>query len=121
MAATHPFAIVYMDKNKRRCGACVSTKSSVYVKSEAEQQTNNEYCAQIQWQINNEAPDWAYYFQWYYAGNTRTKNWTQCICKYINNPADTIYTEISLQWLTQYKTEHPLSKVSTYTWIVGVS
>ena len=117
--ASHPFALVYMDKSKRRCGACVSKDSTVYVKSESEIGQTNKYYSQIQWQINHEAPDWAYYYQWYYAGNTRTQSYTQCIASFVNNPTDTIFTEIGLKWLTKYKTEHPSSNISTYTWVKG--
>lgn len=73
--AIHAFCLYYYDDAHRRSDPMVGVSTSVFIPSIPEDSgvsagTNHQQ--QISWQIDYEAPSWAKYWRWGYAGNQST-------------------------------------------------
>jgi len=70
--AIHSFCLFYYDDALRRSDSMVGTDTSVFIPSIPEDggvSAGTNHQQQITWEIDHEAPSWAKYWRWGYAGN----------------------------------------------------
>ncbi|MFA5638625.1 MAG: hypothetical protein WC961_07090 [Anaerovoracaceae bacterium] len=123
--ADHPFALVYFDEDMRVSSALTNDDCSVYVPTMpemgvAETETVYTFRSRITWAISHEAPSWAKYYQWFYAGNSSISTFWQYVLDASAGASDSGgYTLLEISPLQNHQTIYPLSRVEPYEWVKG--